>query len=60
MQDRQLSVNDVINSLTRQIAEQAQKIALLEATVNSLTTEPATLTVTDTENPEQSDDSDAQ
>jgi flagellar biosynthesis chaperone FliJ len=34
--DMQLDVQQVINSLTSQIAQQAQKIAMLEATVASL------------------------
>jgi flagellar biosynthesis chaperone FliJ len=34
--DMQLDVQQVINSLTAQIAQQAQKIAMLEATVSSL------------------------
>lgn len=36
MSEMQLDVNTVINSLSRQIAEQSQKIAILEATVEAL------------------------
>lgn len=36
MQEIQLDINDVVSSLTRQIADQAQKIAILEATIDAM------------------------
>jgi hypothetical protein len=39
MKDLQLDINNIVSSLTRQISEQAQKIAVLEATVDALNNE---------------------
>jgi len=39
MKDLQLDINNIVSSLTRQISEQAQKIAVLEATVDALSNE---------------------
>lgn len=36
MSDVQIDVNAVIESLTAQIAQQAQRIAILEATINAI------------------------
>jgi len=36
MSDVQIDVNTVIESLTTQIAQQAQRIAILEATINAI------------------------
>jgi prefoldin subunit 5 len=36
MSDVQVDVNIVIESLTNQIAQQAQRIAMLEATINAI------------------------
>jgi hypothetical protein len=36
MSDMQIDVNKIIESLTNQIAQQAQKIAVLEATIASI------------------------
>jgi EAL domain-containing protein (putative c-di-GMP-specific phosphodiesterase class I) len=36
MSDLQLDVNKIIESLTNQIAAQAQRIAVLEATINAI------------------------
>ena len=36
MADIQLDINKVIESLTTQIAQQAQRIAVLEATINAI------------------------
>ena len=36
MSDMQIDVNKIIESLTNQIAQQAQRIAVLEATIASL------------------------
>jgi hypothetical protein len=38
MSDMQIDVNKIIESLTNQIAQQAQRIAVLEATIASLKT----------------------
>lgn len=36
MSDMQIDVNKIIESLTNQIAAQAQRIAILEATISSM------------------------
>lgn len=36
MSDIQIDVNKVLESLTAQIAQQAQRIAVLEATINAI------------------------
>ena len=36
MSDVQVDINIVIESLTNQIAQQAQRIAMLEATINAI------------------------
>jgi uncharacterized coiled-coil protein SlyX len=48
MSDMQIDVNKIIESLTNQIAQQAQKIAVLEATIASLR-----MTRTDNANPSE-------
>lgn len=42
MQEIRVDINDVVSSLTRQIAEQAQKIAILEATIDAMNDAAAT------------------
>jgi len=43
MQEIRVDINDVVSSLTRQIAEQAQKIAILEATIDAMNDAAATI-----------------
>jgi hypothetical protein len=48
MSDMQIDVNKIIESLTNQIAQQAQRIAVLEASIASLkTTISATQTISE-------------